>query len=335
MNMKFIKIIFICILCLILVFPLSSCREEKREVVFRVSGDYIQWRYSDTELWSDLISISDLNENGALNGKSAYEIAVSQGFEGSEKEWLESLVGAKGEDGVNGQDGQSVYIGENGNWWIGDTDTGISVLSQSGESIYAVPNFVGMTLSEIQQMPKAQNFVLLYYGDASVGVVASQSIPAGVVALEGTQIKIYMSNYLEDGEEDPTEIPTRLPSEAPTEGPTSNPAEQPTAKPTESLSEPPASTIQLKSITSPIQKGQKATVEIIGKPNTEYTISVYYSSGPSKAQGLESKFSDENGCVSWTWTVGASTSTGEKKIVVSDGTSSIEFNINIIEKPQA
>ena len=316
--MKSLK--FICILCLILIFPLSSCREKERDIVFRVSGDYIQWRYSDTELWNDLISVSDLNENGALSGKSAYEIAVSQGFEGSEKEWIESLVGAKGENGANGedgQDGQRVYIGENGNWWIGDTDTGVSVLSQSGESIYAVPNFVGKTLSEIQQMPEAQNFVLSYYGDASVGIVASQSIPTGVVALEGTQIKIYMSNYIGNEAEYPTETPTENSTEKPTENPDTQ------------------YEIQLKSVTSPISRGQKATVEIIGKPNTEYTISVYYSSGPSEAKGLEAKKSDADGLVSWTWTVGASTSTGSKKIVVSDGMSSIEFYIEITEKPKA
>ena len=32
----------------------------------------------------------------AQNGKSAYEIAVENGFEGSEAEWLESLKGANG-----------------------------------------------------------------------------------------------------------------------------------------------------------------------------------------------------------------------------------------------
>lgn len=49
----------------------------------------------------------------SLKGKSAYEIAVEYGFEGSEAEWLESLKG------------ESPYIGENGNWFIGDTDLGI------------------------------------------------------------------------------------------------------------------------------------------------------------------------------------------------------------------
>lgn len=39
-----------------------------------------------------------------LQGKSAYEIACENGFEGTELEWLESL---NGKDGINGQDGQS------------------------------------------------------------------------------------------------------------------------------------------------------------------------------------------------------------------------------------
>jgi hypothetical protein len=42
-------------------------------------------------------------ETGA-DGKSAYELAVDNGFEGTEQEWLASL---KGEDGVIGLDGQS------------------------------------------------------------------------------------------------------------------------------------------------------------------------------------------------------------------------------------
>lgn len=307
--MRPLKFIFVCILCLTLVFPLASCGAEGREVVFRVSGDYIQWKYTDTELWSNLISISELNESGALSGRSAYDIAVSQGFEGSEKEWIESLVGAKGEDGANGQDGESVYIGENGNWWIGDTDTGVSVLAQNGMSISAVPSFLGKTVSEIQQMPEAQNFVLSYYGDTSSGTVASQSIPAGVIALEGTQIKLYMSNYSDGGAENPTETPTETPSESPSQ----------------------ECEIQLKSITSPISRGQKATVEIIGKPDTEYTINVIYSSGPSQASGLEPAISDENGYAFWTWRVGASTALGTKEIQITDGVSTLTVYIEIVE----
>ena len=39
------------------------------------------------------------------DGKSAFEIAVEHGFVGTEAEWLESLNGADGKDGVTGKDG--------------------------------------------------------------------------------------------------------------------------------------------------------------------------------------------------------------------------------------
>lgn len=49
-------------------------------------------------------------KNTFKNGKSAYEIAVENGFQGSVEEWLMSLKGI------------SPHIGENGNWFIGDID---------------------------------------------------------------------------------------------------------------------------------------------------------------------------------------------------------------------
>lgn len=51
------------------------------------------------------------------DGDSAYQIAVNNGFVGTEVEWLESL---------RGKDGLTPHIGENGNWFIGETDTNIS-----------------------------------------------------------------------------------------------------------------------------------------------------------------------------------------------------------------
>lgn len=41
--------------------------------------------------------------------------------------------GADGRNGVDGKDGQTPHIGANGNWWIGDTDTGISASGPTGE----------------------------------------------------------------------------------------------------------------------------------------------------------------------------------------------------------
>ena len=79
------------------------------------------------------------------------------------------------------------------------------------------------------------------------------------------------------------------------------------------------SVLKLVSVTTPCENGSNATLSIIGKPNTEYKISVFYSSGPSKAKGLEQKTSDANGNVSWTWKVGANTTAGVHKITISGG----------------
>ena len=48
--------------------------------------------------------LEKISEKGK-DGKSAYEIAVEHGFVGTEVEWLESLKGVDGKDGVNGKNG--------------------------------------------------------------------------------------------------------------------------------------------------------------------------------------------------------------------------------------
>ena len=48
------------------------------------------------------------------NGKSAYELAVAAGFEGTEAEWLASLKGADGTNGTNGTNGTDGTNGTNG-----------------------------------------------------------------------------------------------------------------------------------------------------------------------------------------------------------------------------
>ena len=47
-------------------------------------------------------------------GKSAYEIAVENGFEGDEQAWLESLKGEKGDAGPQGPKGDKGDKGEPG-----------------------------------------------------------------------------------------------------------------------------------------------------------------------------------------------------------------------------
>lgn len=54
-----------------------------------------------------------LNAASGYDGKSAYEVAVKNGFEGAEAEWLESLKGEKGDKGDRGEQGIGIQ-GEKG-----------------------------------------------------------------------------------------------------------------------------------------------------------------------------------------------------------------------------
>lgn len=71
-------------------------------------------------------TLSGLGALEGKDGKSAYELAVANGYSGSETEWLKSLVG---------EAGKTPFIGENGNWWIGETDTGVLAAGEHTEGI--------------------------------------------------------------------------------------------------------------------------------------------------------------------------------------------------------
>jgi hypothetical protein len=72
---------------------------------------------------------------GSLKGLSAYEIAQKNGFTGSEQDWLNSLAGS------------TPYIGENGNWFTGDIDTGVAASPSTAH--FATKDFVASEISKI------------------------------------------------------------------------------------------------------------------------------------------------------------------------------------------
>ena len=63
-------------------------------------------------------------------GKSAYDLAVKNGFKGTETDWFASLKGDKGDKG------DIPYIGENNNWWVSGVDTGVRVSSRLATGSY-------------------------------------------------------------------------------------------------------------------------------------------------------------------------------------------------------
>ena len=70
-------------------------------------------------------------------GKSAYQVWLDEGNTGTEQDFLDSLVGA---DGQAGADGATPEIGQNGNWLIGGTDTGVKAQGEDGTDGVGIDN---------------------------------------------------------------------------------------------------------------------------------------------------------------------------------------------------
>ena len=69
--------------------------------------------------------------DGVDTGIAAQGPKGDQGEQGPQGE--PGKDGEDGKDGKDGEDGQTPYIGANGNWWIGDTDTGVKAAGTDGQ----------------------------------------------------------------------------------------------------------------------------------------------------------------------------------------------------------
>lgn len=84
---------------------------EGRLIELGTGGGYIRWRYVGDPTWINLVSLESLRgpagATGATgaNGLSAYQVAVANGFAGTQQQWLASLKGEKGDQGVQGPPG--------------------------------------------------------------------------------------------------------------------------------------------------------------------------------------------------------------------------------------
>lgn len=94
---KSMKVITVILVVCILAGGLAACGETAGLSAYEIA---VKNGYVGTETeWLKSLK-------GADSGKSAYEIAVDNGFEGTESEWLESLKGQDGLNGANGEDGK-------------------------------------------------------------------------------------------------------------------------------------------------------------------------------------------------------------------------------------
>lgn len=102
------------------IFPMGSFPVTKSQYIECADG---------TDLETKLSTIAGGGGGSGTAGKSAYEIAVDNGFVGTETEWLESLNGSDGDNGTTPHIDETTK-----NWFIGDTDTGILAQGTNGKN---------------------------------------------------------------------------------------------------------------------------------------------------------------------------------------------------------
>ena len=108
-----------------------------REVELKNDGTAILWRYAGEgdEAWRPLVALEDIT---GADGKQV-ELRVEGGYiqwryTGGQWQNLIALSVLQGMKGDKGDPGDTPYIGNNGNWWIGGTDTGIPATGDKGEN---------------------------------------------------------------------------------------------------------------------------------------------------------------------------------------------------------
>lgn len=120
--------------------------------------------FEDGETFQEKYNIGELNgTNGkdGIDGKSAYEIALEKGFQGTVEEWITSL---KGQDGIDGKDGTNGIDGINGKSayqiWLDNGNTGTEeefLISLKGQDGVYDDTEVKQDILEMQEEQTQQN----------------------------------------------------------------------------------------------------------------------------------------------------------------------------------
>lgn len=131
---------------------------------------------------------NDINYAVGDNGKSAYQIALDNGFVGTELEWLESLKGAPGTPGIQGPpgtDGLPGAPGANGTNGIDGQDGADGTDGSNGLSAYELAVFEGFVGTEQEWLES----LVGPPGPSGSGITFSSSItPGAKVAIDSVPL---------------------------------------------------------------------------------------------------------------------------------------------------
>lgn len=136
--------------------------KDGREIEIQNNGTAIQWRYAGDDDWTDLVQLSD-------------------------------ITGAKGDPGDNGI---TPHIGENGNWYLGDEDTGKPSRGEKGDlgQTGATPN---IQIGTVQTLEPGQQATASMTGTPE-NPLLNLGIPKGEGSVDTEQIEQAVNAYLEE-----------------------------------------------------------------------------------------------------------------------------------------
>ena len=170
----------------------------QKEIVINATGGSSQSLTFDSNFTLSQVNGQTLvSLTGNVSGKSAYEVAVANGFAGTESQWLASLKGADGATGAKGDKGDTGAAGAKITSATVNQSTGILTLTSSdGTSMDAgyVKGDTGKGISTVGVTTEGN--LLVTYSDNSqvnVGRVRGDTGPQGPQGLTGPQGK-YITN---------------------------------------------------------------------------------------------------------------------------------------------
>lgn len=128
------------------------------------------------------------NGKDGVNGKSAYELAVENGFEGTLEDWLNSLVGAPGKDGMNGINGKDCQCTcKNDEVITPDHNTGPTWNeSNPAGTIWAHDNYIKITQGELKED---------LFGKYIEVIIENNSIYTIMVSTRDSSVNGYMYDF--------------------------------------------------------------------------------------------------------------------------------------------
>ncbi len=135
------------------------------------SGEYIMYYTDSSNTRHDIFNFSrHFAEGQGADGKSAYEIAVENGFSGTQSEWLASLKGADGTNGTDGADGANGADGADG---VSPTAT---VTQTAGGATISITDKNGTTTANISNGSDGNDYVLTSQDKTAIAAQAAAMV---------------------------------------------------------------------------------------------------------------------------------------------------------------